>query len=126
MEWVGKGQRPEWQEVAVASPGVRGLWAQWDSLSLRDGMLWRRWKEPATVRERWQVVVPQSRRQEVLAHHHGQPGVGHFGVNKTLKRLQQAFYWVTCQREVQVYCQRCDACTARKGPMGQGRAPLQQ
>ncbi|KAJ8014587.1 hypothetical protein DPEC_G00017180 [Dallia pectoralis] len=124
MEWVGKGQRPEWQEVAVASPGVRGLWAQWDSLSLRDGMLWRRWKEPATGRERWQVVVPQSRRQEVLAHHHGQPGVGHFGVNKTLKRLQQAFYWVTCRREVQVYCQRCDACTARKGPMG--RAPLQQ
>ncbi|KAJ7998032.1 hypothetical protein DPEC_G00218330 [Dallia pectoralis] len=89
-------------------------------------MLWRRWKEPATGRERWQVVVPQSRRQEVLAHHHGQPGVGHFGVNKTLKRLYQAFYWVTCRREVQVYCQRCDACTAHKGPMGQGRAPLQQ
>ncbi|KAJ8015006.1 hypothetical protein DPEC_G00021660 [Dallia pectoralis] len=126
MEWVGKGQRPEWQEVAVASPGVRGLWAQWDSLSLRDGMLWRRWKEPATGRERWQVVVPQCRRQEVLAHHHGQPGVGHFWVNKTLKRLQQAFYWVTCRREVQVYCQHCDACTARKGSMGQGRAPLQQ
>ncbi|KAG1962722.1 interleukin-1 receptor accessory protein-like 1-A [Pimephales promelas] len=57
---------------------------------------------------------------------HGQPGVGHFGVNKTLKRVRQEFYWHTCRRDVESFCRRCDACTAKKGPTGRSHAPLQQ
>lgn len=72
------------------------------------------------------MVVPKGRQEEVLSFHHGQPGEGHFGVNKTLKRVRQGFYWSTCRRDVEAFCQSCDPCIARKGPPGQGRAPLQQ
>ncbi|KAJ8356847.1 hypothetical protein SKAU_G00196410 [Synaphobranchus kaupii] len=61
-----------------------------------------------------------------LEANHGQPGVGHFGVNKTLHRVRRSFYWVTCWRDVQAFCCQCDPCTARKGPTDQSRAPLQQ
>ena len=43
-----------------------------------------------------------------------------------MRRLRQAFYWGQSRRDVEDYCRRCDSCTARKGPQGQSRAPLQQ
>ena len=79
----------------------------------------RCWREPATGEPRWQVVVPKDIRGEVLEAHHGSPGVGHFGVTKTLKRLMQTFYWGQSRRDVEDYCRRCDSCTARKGPQCQ-------
>lgn len=69
------------------------------------------------------MVVPKGRQEEVLSFHHGQPGEGHFGVNKTLKRVRQGFYWSTCRRDVEAFCQSCDPYIA---PPGQSRAPLQQ
>ena len=72
------------------------------------------------------MVVPKSRQEEVLNYHHGQPGVRHFGVIKTLKRVRQGFYWSTYRHDVEAYCQRCDPCVACKGPTGQSRVPLQQ
>lgn len=72
------------------------------------------------------MIVPKSRQAEVLDCNHSRPGVGHFGVNKTLKRVLQSFYWGTCRRHVESFCLSCDPCIARKGPTGQSRAPLQQ
>ena len=109
LEWVEANRHPDWLEIAATGPSLRGLWSQWEGLSLRDRVLWRRWKEPASGRERWQVVVPKRRQAEVLSFHHGQPGVGHFGVNKTLKRVRQGFYWSTCRRDVEAFCQSCDS-----------------
>lgn len=60
LRWLEANQRPEWSEIAAAGPSLRGLWSQWEGLALHDGVLWRRWKEPASGRERLQVVVPKS------------------------------------------------------------------
>eukprot|EP00064_Thunnus_orientalis_P011661 superscaffoldBa00001704_g11692 len=65
-------------------------------------VLQRGWKEPATGETRWQVVVPRALREVVLQAVHGAPGLGHFGVGKTLRR------------------------TARKGPTDRFHALLQQ
>ena len=35
-------------------------------LQVKDGVLQRAWKEPATEEERWQVVVPRALRDSVL------------------------------------------------------------
>ena len=83
LEWVEANGSPDWSEIAAAGPSLRGLWSQWEGQLLCDGVLWRRWKEPASGGKRWQVVVPKRRQEEVLSFHHGQPGVGHFGVKNT-------------------------------------------
>ncbi|KAK0130996.1 hypothetical protein N1851_034320 [Merluccius polli] len=81
-----------------------------------DGALKRTWLEPATGEARWHTVVPEALRDQDLVLRHGLPGVGHFGVTKTLKRVQQSFYWGQCRRDVEDHCHRCDPCAARKGP----------
>ena len=126
MGWLETDNRPPWEDVVAQSATVRGLWSQWPGVELQEGVLKRCWREPATEEPRWQVVVPKDLRDKVLEAHHGSPGVGHFGVTKTLRRLRQAFYWGQSRRDVEDYCRRCDSCTARKGPQGQSRAPLQQ
>ncbi|KAI2646047.1 Retrovirus-related Pol polyprotein [Labeo rohita] len=126
INWVETGRRLAWEEVAAFGPVVRGLWSMRDGLALNMGVLQRGFVEPATGVTKWQTVVPKSCHHLVLEAMHGQPGVGHFGVNKTLKRVRQEFYWNTCRRDVESFCRRCDACTAKKGPTGQSHAPLQQ
>ncbi|GBM53715.1 hypothetical protein AVEN_65770-2, partial [Araneus ventricosus] len=36
--------RPSWQEIAPESPATKRYWALWDSLHLKDGVLYRRWE----------------------------------------------------------------------------------
>ncbi|GBN26385.1 Retrovirus-related Pol polyprotein from transposon 297 [Araneus ventricosus] len=36
--------RPSWQEIAPESPPTKRYWALWDSLHLKDGVLYRKWE----------------------------------------------------------------------------------
>lgn len=58
------------------SPVAKGLFAKFEALWVKDGVLQRAWEEPATREERWQVLV--------LKASYGTMGAGHFGVSKTL------------------------------------------
>ena len=42
IEWNISG-RPEWQEVSCMSPVTKSYWAQWESIEMVDGILYRRW-----------------------------------------------------------------------------------
>ncbi|KAJ8943177.1 hypothetical protein NQ318_008041 [Aromia moschata] len=48
--WVKNGVRPTWQEVSRYGTTIKGYWAQWNSLCLRDGLLHRKWESP-----RWSI-----------------------------------------------------------------------
>ncbi|KAJ8356445.1 hypothetical protein SKAU_G00192390 [Synaphobranchus kaupii] len=52
---------------------------------------------------------------KVLQVVYGTPGVGHFGVNKTLNRLQAAVILGLVRWDVETHCCHCDTCTAKKG-----------
>ena len=51
---------------------------------------------------------------------------GHLGQHKTLARVRQRFYWHGLKNDVIGWCNSCDACATRKGPIRRGRAKLQQ
>ncbi|GBN48564.1 hypothetical protein AVEN_103757-1 [Araneus ventricosus] len=36
--------RPSWQEIAPESPATKRYWALWDSLQLKDGILYHKWE----------------------------------------------------------------------------------
>ncbi|KAJ0050423.1 hypothetical protein NL108_003631 [Boleophthalmus pectinirostris] len=126
LQWVESGQKPQWSEVARFSLATKGLIEKFGALRMKEGVLQRAWKEPATGEERWQIVVPRALRDSVLRTCHGTTGAGHFGVSKTLRRLRQGFYWGQLRRDVEDFCRRCDLCAAYKGPPGQSHAKLQQ
>ncbi|GBM92540.1 Retrovirus-related Pol polyprotein from transposon 297, partial [Araneus ventricosus] len=56
--------RPSWQEIAPESPATKRYWALWDSLHLKDGVLYRKWESDDGSSCRWQLILPKSRIQE--------------------------------------------------------------
>lgn len=126
QDWVEAGQRPAWTTVSALDPETKALYAQWASLTSRDGLLHRRWQAPRGHNNVFQLLVPRQIRPRVLRLVHGSVGAGHFGVTKTLHRLRSRFYWPGCRQDVELYVHRCDSCTAQKGPTRRSHAPLQQ
>ncbi|KAJ8957186.1 hypothetical protein NQ318_007748 [Aromia moschata] len=90
--WVKNGVRPTWQEVSRYSTTIKGYWAQWNSLCLRDGLLHRKWESPDGVSAVYQLVLPKARIHQVLEELHSSPSGGHFGVTRTLARHESTTY----------------------------------
>ncbi|KAJ8949726.1 hypothetical protein NQ318_005047 [Aromia moschata] len=99
--WLQNGVRPTWQEVSRYGTTIKGYWAQWSSLCLRDGLLHRKWESPDGVSAVYQLVLPKARIHQVLEELHSSPSGGHFGVTRTLARVRDRFYWVNCRRDVE-------------------------
>ncbi|KAJ8945009.1 hypothetical protein NQ318_010211 [Aromia moschata] len=59
--WLKNGVRPTWQEVSRYGTTIKGYWAQWSSLCLRDGLLHRKWESPDGVSAVYQLVLPKSK-----------------------------------------------------------------
>ena len=116
--------RPDWAEVAPQSPTVKCYWAQWDRLTLIDGVLHRRWESVAGDKEHWQLLGPKDLKDAILREVHDAPAAGHLGAKKTLGRLRDRFYWRGCDRDVRRWCRQCDLCSSRKGPSKRPRAPM--
>ncbi|GBM50268.1 Retrovirus-related Pol polyprotein from transposon 412 [Araneus ventricosus] len=117
--------RPSWQEIAPESPATKRYWALWDSLHLKDGVLYRKWESDNGSSCRWQLILPKSRIPEVLRETHDSASGGHFGVMKTLSKTRERFYWDRLRTDVENWCRECHACGARKGPKTRTKGRLQ-
>ena len=127
IQWKEESsERPQWEAVAPCSPVTKMYWAQWKSLVIEDGILYRLWEYPTGNQSILQLVLPKSLHQEVFQLLHNLPTSGHFGINKTVKRIQQRFYWPQCSQDVKKWCANCDLCASRKGPNQKPRAKMQQ
>ena len=49
----------------------------------------------------------------------------HLGMDKTLARLKERFYWPGHYNDVENWCRNCAKCVMRKTPAPKARAPLQ-
>ena len=126
MEAIDRGQnKPEWTSVSGESQELKTLWGQWNRLAIIEGILYRKWENEDGT-QRWQMVVPQEKKEEVLHHTHDSPAAGHLGVTRTMERIKQEFFWVGIRKDVRQYCKRCDPCAARKMPAGAPKAPMKE
>ncbi len=73
-----------------------------------------------------QLLVPQSRRTQVLKLAHEAVMAGHQGIGRTLERIQSTFYWPGIHRDVTLFCKSCDVCqrTIQKGKVS--KVPLEE
>ncbi|GBN15820.1 Retrovirus-related Pol polyprotein from transposon 297 [Araneus ventricosus] len=63
---LNSADRPSWQEITPESPATKRYWALWDSLHLKDGVLYRKWESDDGNSCRWQLILPKSKISEVL------------------------------------------------------------
>ena len=87
-----------------------------------------RWHQGVLVQEEMdelgdlvrKVVLPKSRRNQVLMLAHRLPGAGHFGYHKNHARLNSYFTWPGMRPEIAGSCRGCQLASPDKNP----RAPL--
>ena len=88
------GKKPISKEEALSWGNLEALevWSNWEDLATSNGVLYRKWKPSNRVNECWQVIIPKEKRNEILYQLHDSPmSGGHFGVEKTLARIEQRF-----------------------------------
>ncbi|KAK9874212.1 hypothetical protein WA026_002568 [Henosepilachna vigintioctopunctata] len=115
-EWKRDNRRPTWKDISTMGSITKALWAQWDSLVIENGLLKRKWESTDGREVKTLLVVPRDKVEELLKEMHGGTSGAHFGVNKTIARIREKFYWVYCRDDVEAWCRKCTTCAATKGP----------
>lgn len=108
----------------MESVPVKTLWAQWKRLELREGVLHRKWEDKSGKRITYQLLVPEIYRADIIKSLHDAVTAGHLGVNKTLSRVRERFYWPGIGSYVKDWCRKCEQCSARKNPPKSYKAPM--
>jgi hypothetical protein len=63
--------------------------------------------------------------KEVLAKLHGGPSGGQLGVNKTLDKVRQKYYWLQARHDVEEWRRRCNTCAASQGSQARSQGLMQ-
>lgn len=72
----------------------------------------------------WKLYVPNDFRDKVFLEMHDRPLGAHFGVNKTLKKIQEMYYWPRMEQDVRNYVRTCDHCQVGKHPTKKVNVPM--
>ena len=118
------GKKPTADMLGGVSRSSRRLLQLWDQLVVHNGVLRRQFEAPDGSSSRLQTVVPEALREEVLTDLHEGALGGHLGVEKTLARLKERFYWPGHHNDVSDWCRNCGTCASRKSPAPKAHAPL--
>jgi len=126
IEAVKHGKRPEWEEISGEPPIAKAYWAQWQSLVVEDGVLYRVWESPNGRSRKNLMVAPRSRQEQILKECHNGHSGGHLGVKKTLENIKTRFYWIGCRQSVMDWIKKCDRCLKAKGPNRKTRSAMKK
>lgn len=67
-------------------------------------------------------VIPYPAREAILKSAHDDPTAGHFGIERTGKRIYDRYFWPKMRRNVRDYVESCDKClecnVVRRAPAG--------
>ncbi|GFT18373.1 retrovirus-related Pol polyprotein from transposon 412 [Trichonephila clavipes] len=118
-------EKPSFQDIAPFHPTTKRYWNLWDSLHLKNGVLYQKWESDDGKIFRWQLILPKTKVSTVLKKLHGSPIGGYFGDMKTLQKVIECIYWNNVRSDVEMCCRTCDPCAARKGPRKRTRGRLQ-
>ena len=94
----------------------------------KGGILYRTYQHPKIDfgKIRWQVLVPQILREQVMKIAHESIVAGHMGAQRTIERITTSFYWPGIYGDVKRFCMTCDICqkTVKRGSIP--KAPLEK
>ena len=125
--WLKNRTRPKVQDLKGADRLKRALWAQWDQLVLRDGVMYRRWYPEGALDPCWQTVVPHNLRRKIFRALHAGNLTGHLGMARTVENVKTSFYWPGYKEQVKLWVKQCKVCNQNLGkPRKIHRAGLTQ
>ena len=96
--------RPDANDLEGASRELKYYWARFNELTIQDEILVIQKSIDDGLTQIFCAIVPQASKQEIFEQAHGSPSGGRFGVQKTLNKLKQLFYWVQMSNDVKDWC----------------------
>ena len=75
---------------------------------IRNFVLYRR------HRGKERLVVPEHKKQMILAASHDHQLAGHMGIDNTYQRLSDKYYWKEMYEDIREYVRTCDTCQKRR------------
>ena len=111
IKWANEGTRPTWEEVRPASPMLRSLWQQYESLVLIDGVLHRIFHYADGSAKYYQLVLPAVLMADFLEMIHAD-AAGHLKFNKCLEHVRSRAWWPRFRQDLKMFIQCCVKCAA--------------
>ena len=111
MRWVNLNQAPD---VQYTTPEENKFVKQLPRLTIRDGVLYRKFFDDTGRIQRYQTVVPKQLRQELLYRIHNTELMGHKGISKTIQEFRQKFYFPGFTEFLADYIRNCQSCAQTK------------
>jgi len=114
LQAVEKGEKPDVGDDKQEGPEAQWLLQLWECL-LADGGLLKRNYEDSGGNQSWQqLLVPHTLREEIMREFHSGALEGHLGVDKTVSKIKERFYWPEMFQEVDQWIHTCPSCATRK------------
>lgn len=85
FKWKLDGHRPEWPDVSAGTVELKHYWSKWDSIVMKNNILYQKWENDTGSRIVWQVLFPAILRKTALEYLHNAPSSGHLGIKKTFQ-----------------------------------------
>ena len=119
----GEWKKPTTEELQPMSRTTRAIWAQFELLQLKEGVLYLQ-SSGSSSSTKQRMVLPRSLVKKALNEVHDGPAGAHLGRMKTLKKISARFWRPGLTKEVHRYCDGCLPCAKFKS-RPTPRAPLQ-
>ena len=104
LKWKeSSDEKPLETDVLRLSSGVHVYWQQWKLLSVKEGVLVRKWESGDGRRIRWLIVLPEKMREQVMQEMCCSCQNGQDSVVRNVTVLRNKYYWVEMADDVQTY-----------------------
>ena len=124
IKWKEREEKPIWQHMKGAGPMLRIFWLQWETLELRNGVLYVK-PSGNQKQAKSRLVAPPHIRTLILEYLHTHRTAGHLGIKKTQDNVRRRFWWPGLKKDVARWCRVCEQCQRRNLRNGRKKRLLQ-
>ena len=123
QESLEKDQKPKIDDLRMTSHAAKYYFNLWNTLQLVNGVVYKKFLNIDGSVSQMQLLTPTCLKQEVMKHAHDSILSGHLGRKRTLKKIQNDFFWFEMREDVEIYISKCDVCAQNKIPNRKPRGP---
>jgi len=123
IKYCTEKKPPDKSELRALPEEAKELLLQWDSLIVRDGILYRSFQHPDGTTKFFQLVLPGKLRREYIERLH--TDLGHFGQSKTCEAVSRRIYFPGWRPYTKVIVKNCTVCNkSQRGRQMPKHTPL--
>ena len=117
INWVGRGVKPDKEEIRLESLGVQQMVQDFERYSIQGGQLFRKMREAEPkVGSGDRLVLPSGLRTTAFYWAHAHPTAGHMGMKVTQQRMRARFYFPGIYDWVEKQILGCHQCIKKRRP----------